>query len=94
MKFDGRIYRRDRSVTCFVPIQGNIRFGKVCNPATRGAERTGVFRRLEGGGREELWAVPLEGKHGNTNKLYGDDGRTYLMLDGKFYVAPKKRVCN
>lgn len=99
MKINGKIFRRTRSVTCLPTrstdptgqaFYGYVRFGKVCKSSAVGAEPTGVYRHVEGGGREHLWAIPIPiCGYSATNIAYGVDGRMYAMLDGKFYVCAK-----
>jgi len=69
--------------------QNFVMFGKVCPEGT--APANSVLTGYEWPSRAAVRAkyIPLKG-HSLTNMAYGEDGRVYLLVDGKCYTAKIK----
>lgn len=99
MIFKGIKFRRDKTIVYLgehPPGTDHVYyaiFGKILNPdkpIPADAVRTDLFWKLS---NLPCYAkiIPYRG-YSRTNMMYGSDGRTYLILDGKCYVAPKPKV--
>lgn len=106
MKFKGRDFVQVRNVVSLPASDkdGNLMsyaekpsnyviFGKVSKLGEKkaGAVKSDFHRKLEGGGKVDIFAVPIKTSgYSLTNMAYGADGYIYLMFDGRFYRSTNK----
>lgn len=100
MIFDGiRFCTRRDIVTMGIHPAGHrhahhIRFGRAIkegSPIPPNAEKTSWTWNDESKTSVYAIEIPAAG-YSLTNMMYGDDGRIYLMKDGRCYSAPTKRL--
>lgn len=92
MIYKGLNFRRTRNVVDIGTLDGYINFGRIAKAFDKGAVLTAY---VKGGklGSTPVYAVPIKlSSRSRTNMARGVDGRTYLMYDGKFFIAPKPKV--